>query len=82
MGAIFQTASVEVYNPSTGTFTPADSMLAGRAGQTATCSGTDAVLLAGGYSLRRNRGAIGLFASAEIYTPSGGSLLVLVPRVP
>jgi hypothetical protein len=67
-------ASVEVYNPSTGTFTPADSLLVGRAGQMATLLKNRTVLLAGGHS--NSEGALTNLASAEIYTPSGGNPVV------
>ena len=67
-------ASVEVYNPSTGTFTPADSLLVGRAGQTATLLKNRTVLLAGGYSY--SVGVQANLVSAEIYTPSGGNPVV------
>jgi hypothetical protein len=70
------TPSVEVYNPSTGTFTVAGDMLARRAGQTATLLKNRSVLIAGGYGYVPPAQNSTLFASAEIYTPAGGNPVV------
>ena len=55
-------ASAELYDPATGTFTPAGSMTTGRDTHTATLLSNGNVLIAGGF------GSTGYLASAELYT--------------
>jgi FG-GAP-like repeat/FG-GAP repeat/Galactose oxidase, central domain len=71
------TSRLEVYNPSTGTFTVAGTMLAGRGGQTATLLKNRSVLLTGGYGFVPLAQNLTPFASSEIYTPAGGQPVVL-----
>jgi hypothetical protein len=73
-GCFRTTTNTESYVPSTGTFVPAGEMTAGRAGQSATLLNDGTVLIAGGYCYTGVGQLCGVFASAELYTPS-----VLVP---
>jgi hypothetical protein len=57
-------ANVELYDPSTGTFTPTGQMTAARAGATATLLNNGKVLIAGGSA------GNAFLASAELYDPS------------
>jgi WD40 repeat protein len=57
------TATAEIYDSSTGTFTPTNNMTAARAGHTATLLATGRVLIAGGSDL----------STAEVYDPATGS---------
>src|SRR4030042_4613094 len=56
-------SSAEVYDPSTGTFSPTGSMQTAREGHTATLLPDGKVLVAGGYNV----------SSAELYDPSNGT---------
>jgi hypothetical protein len=60
-------ASTEIYDPITGTFAAAGSLVEARAGHTATLLPDGRVLLAGGYN------STGPLGSAELYDPSSGS---------
>lgn len=60
-------ASAELYNPSTGTFSPTGSMIIGRYRHTATRLASGKVLITGGFD-----GLVGL-SSAELYDPSTGT---------
>jgi LysM repeat protein len=75
-------ASAELYDPKTGTFSPADSMTTARGSQTATLLSDGRVLIAGGSGLRLIAGgsdspgdslAGGNLASAELYDPKTGT---------
>jgi WD40 repeat protein len=57
------TSKAELYDPTTGTFTPTNNMTIARDGHTATLLATGRVLIAGGADL----------PSAEIYDPATGS---------
>ena len=61
--------AAELYDPSTGSFTPTGSMSVNRAGKTATLLQDGRVLMAGGYDCGRG-GEDGIWATAEIYDPS------------
>jgi N-acetylneuraminic acid mutarotase len=58
--------SAELYDPSTGTWTPTGSLTHGRAFQTATLLASNRVLVTGG------RDAHGTLATAELYDPTTG----------
>src|SRR5215472_8851075 len=60
-------ASAEIYDPSTGSFTPTGDMTAARQGHTATLLPTGQVLIAGG---NLNGGGS---SSAELYDPATGT---------
>ncbi len=55
-------ASAELYNPATGTFTPAGNLNTARWGHTATLLNNGMVLLAAGYD-----DPVGYLSSAELY---------------
>jgi hypothetical protein len=61
-------ASVEVYDPATGTFSPTGDLATTRAYHTATALADGTVLVVGGYNDRENT-----LASAEIYSPTTGT---------
>src|SRR5262249_29902677 len=63
-----ETASAELFNPSTGTFTATGSMTISRTYHTATLLSDGRVLIAGG---GQDIGALGV-ASAELYDPMSG----------
>jgi WD40 repeat protein len=63
-------ASAELYDPSTGTFSPTGDMTTTRGGHTATLIANSKVLIAGGVTDARTRTTLG---SAEIYDPSTGT---------
>ncbi len=67
-------ASAELYDPSTGTFTPAGSMTTARDQLTATLLPDGRVLLAGGSAGNASQGAGSMvpLASAELYDPTTG----------
>jgi hypothetical protein len=60
-------ASAELYDPTSGSWTATDSMAAARSGHTATLLADGTVLVAGGNDLN------GSLTSAELYHPPGGS---------
>jgi large repetitive protein len=60
-------AGAELYNPSSGTFSPTGSMATAREFHTATLLGNGKVLVAGGF------GPTAQLASAELYDPSSGT---------
>jgi hypothetical protein len=64
-------ASSELYDPSTGEFTPTGNMTTSRVWHTATLLNNGKVLIAGGFSPRGNNCCI--VASAELYDPSTGT---------
>jgi hypothetical protein len=64
------TLSAELYDPSTGAFTPTGSMTVGRFNQAATRLSDGRVVITGGYADVNTRTAT---ASAEIYNPATGS---------
>jgi len=61
-------ASAELYNPATGTFTPAGSLNTARYSHTATLLNNGMVLMAGGLDVNNNP-----LASAELYNPTTGA---------
>jgi hypothetical protein len=65
-GALF---TAELYDPSTGTWTPTGNMPSGRFGHTATLLDNGAVLVTGGYSTN----SIRVLKSALLYDPSTGT---------
>jgi N-acetylneuraminic acid mutarotase len=64
------TAAAELYDPSSGSWTATGSMVAARAGHTATLMPDGKVLVAGGGKIIGPSGGLG---SAELYDPSSGS---------
>lgn len=66
------TASAELYDPETGTFTPTGSMTVGRCGHTATLLPDGKVLIVGGWTYWWYYGWVTL-RSAELYDPATGS---------
>jgi hypothetical protein len=75
-------ASAELYDPTTGTFSPTGSMATARGGQTATLLSDGRVLIAGGSDLRVIAGSSASpgdsiagdsLASAELYDPKTGT---------
>lgn len=62
-------ASAELFDPATGTFSPAGAMSTARGFQTATVLPNGKVLVAGGYSLS----GTAYLASAELYDPVSGT---------
>ena len=66
--------AAELYDPSTGTFSPTGSMTAVRAAGTVTLLADGRVLFAGGYDCGRG-GEDGIWSSAEVYDPATGSFL-------
>lgn len=63
-------SSAELYDPSTGTWSPTGSMSTARDGHTATLLANGLVLVAGGYSGPGS--AVGAVSSAELYNPATG----------
>jgi hypothetical protein len=63
--------AAEVYDPTTGVFTPTGSMTASRGASTASLLLDGRVLLAGGYNCAP-AGQEGMWASAELYDPATG----------
>jgi hypothetical protein len=75
-GALIHLASAELYNPTTGTFTPTGSMSISRAAHTATLLEDGRVLIAGGHTLDgklTNGGWDYTASSAELYDPAAGT---------
>jgi hypothetical protein len=70
-GSGTSSASAELYDPATGTFSPTGSMHVPRDQQTATLLGNGRVLVAGGEDAAIN-GPAGNHASAELYDPTTG----------
>jgi hypothetical protein len=68
-------ASAELYDPSTGAFTPTGNMTVPRAGHSATLLADGKVLIAGGAPDNDHVGKSAL-ASAELYDPSTGTFTV------
>jgi len=64
-------ASVEIYDPKTGKFTPTGSMVAALTNQTATLLPDARVLIAGGYNGKTD------VADAEIYDPTSGTFSLI-----
>jgi hypothetical protein len=62
-------ASAELYDPTTGTFTPAGNLNIGRETHTATLLNSGMVLIAGGYGAA----GVGVLSSAELYDPTNGT---------
>jgi len=66
-GTFTETATAELYNPSTGTFSLTGSMAQALSGHTASLLGSGMVLIAGGEGLNSDP------ATAELYNPSTGT---------
>jgi putative Ig domain-containing protein/galactose oxidase-like protein/Kelch motif protein len=69
-------ASAELYDPSTGTFSPTGNMNVARAEQTSTLLPNGTVLIGGGFSAGGFFSGVEL-STAEIYKPSSGSFKAL-----
>ncbi len=72
-------ASAELYDPTTGTFSPTGSMATARAGQTATTLADSRVLVTGGVELLTKTGPGPFLASAERYDPKTGTFSATGP---
>jgi hypothetical protein len=70
-GEFLALASAELYDPSSGTFTPTGDMTTARVGHTATLLANGKVLIAGGDT--GGPGPFTFLVSAEIYDPSTGA---------
>jgi len=63
------TASIEIYDPATGTFSPGGSLTVPRSSHTATLLDNGQILFAGGFSLAGTQADSLPLKSAELYTP-------------
>jgi len=70
-GAAGYLTSSELYDPTSGTFSPTGSLGTGRSNHTATLLPNGKVLIAGGYGTAG--GTAGYLKSAELYDPTSGS---------
>ncbi|HEY8845606.1 MAG TPA: kelch repeat-containing protein, partial [Candidatus Limnocylindrales bacterium] len=72
-------ASAELYDPTTGTFSPTGSMATARVGQTATTLADGRVLVTGGVELLTKTGPGPFLASADRYDPTTGTFSAIGP---
>jgi galactose oxidase-like protein/Kelch motif protein len=73
-------ASAELYDPTTGTFSPTGQMTVGRASQTATQLADGRVLITGGVEAMTGSGPGSSLASAELYDPKTGTFSATGPQ--
>jgi galactose oxidase-like protein len=72
--------SAELYDPTTGTFSPTGQMTVGRASQTATPLAEGRVLVTGGVEAMTGSGPGPALASAELYDPKTGTFSATGPQ--
>ena len=72
--------AAELYDPTTGSFTPTGSLSVKRASKTATLLADGRVLMTGGYDCGRG-GEDGIWPTAEIYDPATGTFSATGPMV-